>query len=186
MIGKQPESPLLPNAPNGGGEPPMLTSRNAPVPKVALASPGWTQPWPMRDACWSPTRAQIGGAPARALASARSPDEATRRGHARFGHPEPVQTGLVPDELRFPGEHLLGGEEAGHARRCSGRLCGLSRQLVTRSPTCRASRSAGRGCGWGRRCPGARPAWWRTRWAPSASLQPGARGRCRRSGGLAS
>ena len=61
-----------------------------PVPKVSLPCPGSTQPWPASEACWSPTIAQIGGAPRSALADTelaarcrRSRAGARGRGRAR-------------------------------------------------------------------------------------------------------
>ncbi len=74
----------------------MLTSRKAPVPNVALASPGRTQPCPINEACWSPAMPQMGGAPGRALASATAPDDVTSFRHARCGHPEPLQSRAGP------------------------------------------------------------------------------------------
>ena len=51
-----------------------------PVPSVSLAAPGTTQPWPRSDACWSPARPPIGGAPGRAVAGATTPAESTMAG----------------------------------------------------------------------------------------------------------
>ena len=44
----------------GTTRPPVWASRKAPVPKVHFAWPGATQPWPIKEACWSPATPMIG------------------------------------------------------------------------------------------------------------------------------
>ena len=64
---------------------PRHTSSMPPVPKVILARPGSTHPCPASEACWSPTSAAMGGAPARATASPATPVESTMVGSAARG-----------------------------------------------------------------------------------------------------
>ena len=77
--------PAGPRPPNDGRCGPTTRSSMPPVPKVILAGPGATQPWPTSDACWSPTMPQITGAPGRAVASPMGPLESTRVGMAARG-----------------------------------------------------------------------------------------------------
>ncbi len=58
-----------------------------PVPNVILARPGSTHPWPTSDACWSPMRAAIGGAPGSAVAVPTTPVESTIDGSRPPGMP---------------------------------------------------------------------------------------------------
>src|SRR5438067_239957 len=64
-----------------------------PVPKVILAWPGCTQPWPMSDACWSPAIPAIGGEPANATASPTTPEESTTAGSTDSGTRRASSTG---------------------------------------------------------------------------------------------
>ena len=65
---------------DGGSPGPTHWSSIPPVPKVALARPGRVQPWPTREACWSPAMPQMGGAPGSAVAAPTAPDESTTAG----------------------------------------------------------------------------------------------------------
>ena len=88
-----------------------------PVPKVALASPGRVQPWPTREACWSPAMPQMGGAPGSAAATPSAPDESTIvgiigngiRSFSSSGSSHPI---VAVDERRHGG---VGG--VGHVER---------------------------------------------------------------------
>src|SRR5207244_1889652 len=77
--------PPGPRASDGGRSPPRTRSSSAAVPKVILASPQCTQPWPRSDACWSPAIPAMGGAPGRAVASPTIPDESTMVGSIDAG-----------------------------------------------------------------------------------------------------
>ena len=101
MIGKQPLSPLLPNAPKGGGSPPTSTSRNAPVPNVAfgVAGPDTTLP-DQRGLLVADYAADERGA----LQGACFGDRARRGhegGHAARRDAEPFQPGQVPAPARL-------------------------------------------------------------------------------------
>ncbi len=77
--------PCGPRSVNAGGASPSVRSSMPPVPKVILASPGCTHPWPTSEACWSPSRHAIGGAPGKARASATTAAESTICGSIRAG-----------------------------------------------------------------------------------------------------
>ena len=85
----------------------MQTSSIPPVPSVSFVAPGTTQPWPRSDACWSPARPPIGGAPGRAVASATTPAESTIAGSTSGGIRSASSTaGSQPDPSA--------SEQAGH------------------------------------------------------------------------
>ena len=65
---------------DAGAVGPTQTSSMPPVPKVIFVSPGRTQLWPTRLACWSPTSALSIGAPGSAVAGAMGPEVSTSRG----------------------------------------------------------------------------------------------------------
>ena len=77
--------------PLAGAAAPVQMSSIPPVPKVILARPGRTQPCPMSEACWSPTSAAIGGAPASAVASPTRPLESTSVGRHERGDAQRVE-----------------------------------------------------------------------------------------------
>ena len=84
--------PFWARDPSGGGVVPWHTSSIPPVPNVIFARPGSMHPWPASDACWSPTRAAIGGRPGSAVASATTPAVSTMVGSISSGTPSASHT----------------------------------------------------------------------------------------------
>ena len=83
-----------------------------PVPKVILARPGRTQPWPTSDACWSPAMPQIGGAPSSAVASGPWPDDSMTSGRLASGMRSASSSSVLharPSEVRSPVSAALVG-----------------------------------------------------------------------------
>ena len=83
-----------------------------PVPKVILARPGRTQPWPTSDACWSPAMPQIGGAPSSATAAGPWPDDSMTSGRLASGIRSASSSSVLhvrPSEVRSPVSAALVG-----------------------------------------------------------------------------
>ena len=108
-----------------------------PVPKVILARPGRTQPWPTSDACWSPAMPQIGGAPSSAVASGPWPDDSMTSAGSTRG-----SAARRAARRSQRGRRRCGGRSA---RRWSGRSRGRSRRSGARRSSCRPCRRRGPG-----------------------------------------
>ncbi len=96
-----------------------------PVPKVILAGPGATQPWPSSDACWSPAMPAMGGAPGRAVAGPSTPVESTMVGSIERGMRELLEDPVVPVtpvEVDQAGDRGVG--QVGHVQLAARQLPG--------------------------------------------------------------
>jgi hypothetical protein len=103
--------PLGARWPSGGGRSSRHTSSIAPVPNVIFVIPGSMQPCPTSDACWSPTRAAIGGAPGSAVAETHLDGGVDDRGQDRARHTERLAHAGVPRALLHrvePGDRCVG------------------------------------------------------------------------------
>ena len=171
---------LAAGARSPGRSAPRHTSSMAPVPNVALARPGRVQPWPISDACWSPTRAHSGGAPGRAVAVA---ERARRVDDRRAARPRGCRAARgrppaspAPSRLYSPVTAALVASVTWSAP--AGQL--------PRHPAVDRAELGVLALGRGRPAPAARRTWWPTRWARSGCPRPAAPGRCRRCAGPAS
>ena len=176
-IGKQPPSPCRSKR---GRSSPRWRSSMPPVPKVILASPRCTPPWPMSDDCWSPTsdgdrrRAVERGGRAERRRSSRRRWAASARSMRSASSMRSSQS--LPSPRCSAGDAGVGG--VGDVQGALGEVPG--------DPGVDGADAQVAGCGRGRpRRAGGRP-WWPTRWGPRRARRPGARGRCRSCGGPAS
>ena len=130
--------PCAPWRTDSGRSSPTQTSSMPPVPNVILASPGRTQPWPTRDACWSPASAAIGGEPSSAVAVPSTPVVSTTRGSAAR-------------LMRSASSRLSSqSDPSGRSRPVTAALdrsvtCSVAAATAATRPTCRPCRRTGRG-----------------------------------------